>query len=363
MNEVGLQHSAVDTPILWVDLDILETNITRLAEHFKKAGINWRPHTKGMKVPEIAHMAIKAGAIGVTCAKLGEAEVMAASGIRDILVANQIVTPQKIARLVNLSRRTDVKVTVDNADNVAALGAAAVAAGIEINVLVDINTGMNRTGVDPGEPTLLLSKLVHETDGLNYLGVMTWEGHSLAEPDEESKQKAVEASMKLLGDSVALCREAGLPVSIVSGGGSGTSNITPGLGVVTEIQAGGGTFSDVTYRGWGMITEPSLFVRATVTSRPAPDRVITDAGFKTLPTWRYMAEPVNGFPPIKSMSSSAEHGVITLSEPDDTIKIGDAFDFMVGYGDATVFLHDHMYGVRNGIVEVVWPILGRGKLR
>lgn len=363
MTEVGLQHTQVDTPILWVDLDQLETNITRLAAHFKQAGINWRPHTKGMKVPEIAHMAINAGAIGVTCAKLGEAEVMAASGINNILIANQIVTPQKIARLVNLCRRSEVIVTVDNAENVAALGMAGAAAGIEIGVLVDINTGMNRAGVDPGEAAVAMSKLVEETAGLRYLGVMTWEGHSLAKPDAESKLAAIEASMNLLADSVAQIKAAGLQISIISGGGSGTSNITPGLGVITEIQAGGGIFCDVAYRSWGLITDPSLFVRATVTSRPAPDRIITDAGFKTLPSWSFKPEAKDDFPPIESVSSSAEHGVFRLTEPDETIKVGDSFDFMVGYGDATVFLHDHLYGVRDSVVEVIWPIVGRGKLR
>ena len=361
MSEVGIHKSALDTPVLWVDLDQLEQNITKLAAHFKAAGINWRPHTKGMKVPEIAHMAINAGAIGVTCAKLGEAEIMAAAGVKDILIANQIVGPIKITRLVGLCQRVDVKVAVDHADNVREIGAAAVAKGIEVGVVVDINTGMNRTGVAPGAAGLALSRLVDQTDGLRYLGLMTWEGHSLVyEPDEKRRQ--IEKSMALLTETVELCKQDGLPVSIVSGGGSGTSNITPSLGVITEIQAGGGIFCDVAYRSWGLITEPSIFVRAMVTSRPAPDRVITDAGYKTLPMWSFVPEAID-FPAIEKMAGSAEHGVIMLKEPNDTIKLGDQFDFMVGYGDATVFLHDHLYGIRNDVVEVVWPIVGRGKLR
>jgi len=363
MNEIGLPHSEIDTPFLWVDLDSLESNISKLAAHFKQANVNWRPHTKGIKTPEIAHMALNAGAIGVTCAKLGEAEVMAAAGIRNILIANQIVTPKKIARLVNLCRRADVKVAVDHAPNVKAVGEAAAAAGVEIGMLVDVNTGMNRTGVEPGAATVALSQLVHQTAGLRYLGLMTWEGHSLSAPDEASKRHGIEASMKLLADSAQLCRDAGLPVEIISGGGSGTSNITPELGIITEIQAGGGIFCDVVYRGWGLITQPSLFVRTTVTSRSAPTRIITDAGFKSLPSWRYTPEAVGNFPTVKSISSSAEHGVFTLGADDDSVKVGDAFDFIVGYGDATVFLHDFLYGIRNGVVEVVWSVVGRGKLR
>jgi len=184
---------------------------------------------------------------------------------------------------------------------------------------------------------------IHNTDGLRYLGLMSWEGHTLAEPDETIREQEIKKSMALLQGSVQLCRDAGLPVTIVSGGGSGTANVTPYLNVITEIQAGGGVFCDVTYRSWGLI------------------------GFKSLPVWRYIAEAPAGFPAVERMVGSAEHGVLTLREPDDpvngTVQMGNAFDFMVGYGDATVFLHDHLYGIRNDVVEVVWPVVGRGKLR
>ena len=191
MNELGLPIDELDTPFLWVDLDQLEANIASLAAYFRAAGVAWRPHTKGMKVPEIAQRAIAAGAIGVTCAKLGEAEVMADAGIGDILIANQIVGPAKIARLVDLRRRADVKVAVDNPDNVRALGAAASAAGVEIGVLVEVELGMGRAGVAPTEAAAL-SRLVHETPGLRYLGVMGWEGHTVGMTDPAAKRAAVE---------------------------------------------------------------------------------------------------------------------------------------------------------------------------
>ena len=135
MNEIGLKKAELDTPFLWVDLDLLESNITYLAEYFEAAGVSWRPHMKGIKVPAIAHQVIASGAIGVTCAKLGEAEIMAAAGIQDILIANQIVGPVKIARLVNLRRHADVKVAVDNETNVVELGEAARAKGVELGIL------------------------------------------------------------------------------------------------------------------------------------------------------------------------------------------------------------------------------------
>ncbi|UCH24657.1 MAG: DSD1 family PLP-dependent enzyme [Trueperaceae bacterium] len=362
MSEVGLHKTELDTPALWVELDTMEANIATLASHFRAAGVAWRPHTKGLKVPAIAHKALRAGAIGVTCAKLGEAEVMAAAGISDILIANQIVTPKKIARLVALRHHADVKVAVDNSENVTALGAAASAAGRELGVLVHIDSGMHRTGVQPGEPVLELAVTVAATPGLELLGVMSWEGHILAHGDPDEKRQAAEEAMDLVSKSVELCRAHGLACPVVSCGGSGTAEVTPHTGAITEIQAGGGIFCDSLYRSWNRLTEPSLFVRTTVSSRPAPKRVILDAGFKSMPMWFGQPQPLD-FPLWESMAFSAEHGVITLVEPDESIRVGDAHDFVIGYGDATVFLHDLLYGVRDETVEVVWPILGRGKLR
>jgi len=361
LNEVGLHKSELDTPILWVELDTLESNIAKLAKHFKDAGINWRPHTKGMKTPAIAHKTITAGAIGITCAKLGEAEVMAAAGINDILIANQIVTQKKITRLVNLCKHANVKVAVDHPDNVVALGKAAVAKGITLEVLIEIDSGMHRSGVHASQAVLELATFISKTAGLKFLGVMSWEGHTLGFKNKE-KHEAIDRSMAQISESVALCEAHGLDCKIISGGGSGTAEYTPFTGAITEIQAGGGIFSDAIYRTWNQLTEPSLFVRTSVTSRPTANRVITDAGYKTLPAWHKQPEGID-FPEIESYGPSAEHGVITLKEANHEIKITDAFDFMVGYSDATVFLHDQIYGLRNDVVEAIWPLLGRGKLR
>ncbi len=362
MSDIGLKKEQLDTPILWVELDSLEENIKSLATYFKQAGVQWRPHIKGIKVPAIAHRLIAAGAIGVTCAKLGEAEVMAQAGIRDILIANQIVSPPKINRLVHLSRTANVKVAVDNAQNVAQLGQTAVAAGVEIGVLVDVNTGMNRTGVAPGEEAVELSLQVQATAGLRYLGLMAWEGHTLGHQDTAVKEQAIHQAVGLLLQTADQCRAAGLPVTIISGGGSGTYKTTPHIKGITEIQAGGAIFSDVAYQSWGVETTPCLFIRALVTSRPAPDRIIFDTGFKAMPAWHAQPRPL-GIEGIKQFSTSAEHGVMILHEPNSQIRVGDTFDFVVGYTDSTLFLHDQLYGLRQGVVEVVWDIAGRGKLQ
>ena len=362
MDELGLSIDELDTPFLWVDLDTMEENIRSLSGYLRRAGVNWRPHTKGIKVPAIAHKLIDAGAIGVTCAKLGEAEVMSKAGIRDILIASQIVGIQKYRRLVELCRHADVKIAVDCDATIPGLCEAAMSAGVEIGVVVELDSGMNRAGIQPGEPALELSRLVYESEGLRYKGLMTWEGHTVRMEDPDLKRKEIEKSLQKLLDTVDLCRQAGLPVDIVSCGGSATYTVASGMRGITEIQAGGAIFCDVTYKKWGAETEPALFVRSTVTSRPVPERIICDAGFKAMPGWLNSPQPV-GLPHAEMKPASAEHGIIHLAKPNRSIKVGDALDFIPAYGDITVFLHDHLYGVRNGVIEVIWPIAGRGKIR
>lgn len=356
MSDIGLKKEQLDTPTLWVDLDKMENNITTLAAHFESANVDWRPHMKGVRIPGIAHKAIAAGAIGVTCATVKEAEAMAKAGITDILIANEVIGANKITRVVNLCQYTDTKVIVDDEENIAELSQAACARGVEIGILIDVDTGMTRTGLMPGDDVVKLSQLVHQTAGLKYVGMMAWEGHTLGQTDPEAKRQEIVQAVAQLTDSAERCREAGLPVSIVSGGGSGTYKITPFLDGMTEIQAGGAIFSDVAYQSWGVETTPSLFIQTIVSSRPAPNRIIVDAGFKTMPVWHAQPKPL-GFDGVKSHVGSAEHGVITLHEPNDSIKVGDILDFMVGYTDSTLFLHSKLYGIRSGIVEVVWDIL------
>ncbi len=362
MSEVGLHLNELDTPVLWVDLEQLDRNIAILVEHFAKAGVQWRPHIKGIKTPAIALKLVRAGAIGVTCAKLGEAEVMAAAGIGDILIANQVVGKQKIQRLVNLCRWADVKIAVDSTATLADLSQAAQAKGVNVGVLIEINSGMNRAGVLPGAPVLELAQEIVQMPGLRFDGLMSWEGHSLSAPSQEARRQVAADSVALLTQSADLCREAGLTVRIVSCGGSGTLDVTPFLSGITEVQAGGAVFNDVTYTKWLVPTRPAIFVHSTVTSRPAPERIIFDGGFKTMPAWLNQPRPL-GIEHVEKMATSAEHGIVTLSEPNHTIKVGDTYDFVLGYGDATVFLHDDIYAVRDGIVEAIWPVEARGRLR
>lgn len=362
MNEIGSRKEDLDTPILWVNLDRLENNIRVVGQRLKQAGVAWRPHIKGVKIPAIAHKLVDAGAIGVTCAKLGEAEVMVAGGIRDILIANQLVGTQKYTRLAHLCRQADVKIAVDSGVTLDDLGHIATETGVKIGVLVELNTGMERAGVLPGEAVLELARQVDQTAGLQFRGLMAWEGHACVEEETDWKHQEIKRAVGQLVNSAEQCRNAGLPCDIVSGGGSGTLTVTPDLAGITEIQAGGAIFNDVMYSLWGVQTDPALYVHVTVTSRPQPERLLIDAGWKTIPAWVGMPMPV-GVGDVKSVAMSAEHGNITFNQPNHEIVVGDKLDLMVAYTDVTLFLHDHLYGIRDGIVETIWPIVGRGQLR
>lgn len=361
MTNTETSVSDLDTPALWLDLDILERNIDHLKEHFGRAGVGWRPHIKGVKVSAIAQMAVRAGAIGVTSAKVSEAEVMVRGGIPSVLIANQIVTDRKIRRLAALQNEAEVMAAADDANVVSLTGRLASEAEVSIPLLVDVNTGMNRSGVRPGREVVSLAQLIDSTPGVEFRGVMAWEGHAVDIPNPDAKEAEIRRSVGELIRSADMCRQSGLPVKIVSGGGSGTYKIMPREKGVTEIQAGGAMFSDASYPLWGVETQPALFVRSTVTSRPAPDIVVFDAGFKALPAWAGAPYPL-GLEHVASVAPSAEHGVVRLSCANTDVRVGQAFDFVVGYCDSTVFLHDVLYGVRIGRVQHAWPVEGRGKL-
>jgi D-serine deaminase-like pyridoxal phosphate-dependent protein len=220
---------------------------------------------------------------------------------------------------------------------------------------------MNRAGVEPGEPVVALAKQVASCRGLRFAGLMAWEGGRLAElRDPEAKGKKITEAVGQLTASADSCRAAGLPVEVVSCGGTGTYWITAKLSGVTEVQAGGGIFCDMHYRNdYGVRHEYALSILTTVVSRPTSVRVICDAGWKTMAQQPALPAP-RDVGDVTSVKLSAEHVTLELSTPRTAPQVGDRVEFVAGYSDATVFLHDHLYGVRGGRIEVVWPILGRG---
>jgi D-serine deaminase-like pyridoxal phosphate-dependent protein len=359
---VGQPAADLETPALLLDLDVMEGNIARMARVFREAGVQWRPHTKGIKVPAIAHKLLAAGAVGVTCAKVSEAEVMAAAGIRDVLIANQVVGPQKALRLAALCREADPIATVDSSENVQELDGAAGRLRVRLRVVVEVNCGLDRCGVAPGEPVVKLAQEVANCPNLVFAGLMTWEGHTLALPLQD-RAAAVAASLRLLTDSAQACRAAGLPVDIVNCGGTGDYWIAARVPGVTEIEAGGGVFGDRYCQAKGVDHPIGLSVLATVVSRPTPTRVVTDAGRKAMSVESHGEPWPRGAAGVTGVRVSAEHGQYELAAASASPRIGEKQEWLVAYGDLTVFLHETLYGVRNGIVEAAWPILGRGKIQ
>ena len=359
---VGLRQAELDTPALCIDLPLMEANIARMAAYFADRPAALRPHTKTHKSPLLAHKQIVAGAIGVTCAKLGEAEAMALAGINDILIANQIVGRRKIARLVNLAAFTEVMVAVDDPANVAELDAAAQAKGVQLRVVLEVNIGMGRCGVEPGEPALALARQVAAAPGLRFEGVMGYEGHTVMIPDLQERRRQTEASVKLLVETKELIEAAGFPVPIVSSGGTGTYQITGDYPGVTEIQAGSYITMDTQYRDVvGMDFECALYVLAQVISTPKSGLAIIDAGLKTMT--RDFGLPVVAKPEgWHVLYLSEEHGALQRDDG-PPLKPGDRVQVWPNHGCTTINLHDHYMALRNGVVEGVWPITGRGKLR
>jgi D-serine deaminase-like pyridoxal phosphate-dependent protein len=359
---VGMPVSELDTPALLIDLDAFERNIATMATDIARLGAGWRPHSKAHKCPAVAHKQIQAGAIGITCAKVGEAEVFVAAGIRDILIANQIVGPIKTRRLAALARHADIAVVVDTAENACELSRAACEAGSRPRVLVEVDTGMHRSGVAPGERTVELAKRIASEPGLRFAGLMAWEGHTLSIKEQQTREGAIRQACETLVESAEACRAAGLPVEIVSAGGTGTYLVSAGIAGVTEIEAGGGIWGDIWYREMGANVEPALSLMAQVTSRPTPTRIITDAGRKSIdPTTRMPS--ARGLETTGPYGFSAEHGTINLANPSDSPRVADRLFFDIGYSDQCTHLHECFYGIRNGAVETVWPIAARGKLQ
>jgi D-serine deaminase-like pyridoxal phosphate-dependent protein len=363
LSPIGLQVSALDTPALLIDLEPLQENIEKMAGHFSARGIAWRPHAKAFKSPAIAHMLRRAGAIGVTVAKVSEAEVMAAGGIDDILIAHLVVGPTKTTRLAALQRQADVKVTVDHPAHVAPLGHAAREVGTTIGVLVDVDVGMKRTGVATVETAVELARLVSSTPGLRFDGLMGYEGSTLMIPDPALKRAAVDAAIGKLIQARDLVEADGWKCRIISAGGSGSYQLTADIPGITEIQAGGGIFACQYYTQACHVMghRPAVSVLATVVSRPYPDRAILDIGQKSVS--QHQASPVlRDFPNCRVIGLSAEHATIAL-EGTTNLEIGEKVHIIPGYSDFTFVLHDRVLGVRAGRVESVWDLLGRGRLQ
>jgi D-serine deaminase-like pyridoxal phosphate-dependent protein len=356
---IGLPLRELETPALCLNLETYQRNVARMVDFImRQHGLGWRPHMKGQKAPPLALEAIRAGALGVTCATLYEAEAMADVGVESILLAHEVVGARKLARLARLVRQAPgVIAATDSHAHARMLAKAAADEGVVISALIEVNVGMNRCGIAPGEPTVELAREIAASPHLRLAGLMGWEGHTVPLNESEKPGKIADA-MSALTSTVEACRAAGLEIGIVSSSGSGTfrlAALSPGL---TEVQAGGGVFSDLNYTKWGLPDhEFALTVLTRVVSRPSETRLIVDAGFKTMSVQHGTPQPIGL--DVSSVSLSAEHGTLELTTPSATPAVGDIVEFIPGYTDSTVCLHDEMCALRDGVLVAVWPIPGR----
>ncbi len=367
---IGLPFAELDTPAYCVDLAVMESNLRLMADWMKDRGKHWRPHVKCHKIAEIARLQMDAGALGVTCAKVSEAEVFGAAGINDILIAHLVVGSAKLSRLVELRRRSDVIATVDHFVQAESLSQAMSAAGLECRMIVEVNIGLERTGIRPGSDLRDLVRGIRDLPGVRLCGLMGYEGHLLRIPDPDEKRKAIQNAMAILGECRDLMEREGVHVEIVSAGGTGSFQLTADCPEVTEIQAGGGIFGDPFYQQecatQGL--ESALFVLSTVVSRPKLERAVLDAGRKTVNPEHCapqvpMTASGRSLPDAVVQSLSAEHLTLELGPQSQHLHIGDKVRIVPGYADLTTPLHDVLHGIRGDVVEVVWPIAARGKLQ
>jgi len=357
--QIGMHKTEIDTPALLIDLDLVDENISVMAGYFRGVDSGLRPHVKTHKTPILAHKQLEAGAIGITCAKLGEAEVMRAGGIEDILIANQIVGPLKTEKLANLAKHAHITVAVDNLDNIKMLSDAASHKGIKLGALIEIDIGMGRCGVEPGQEALELARNIVQSPGLHFHGLMGYEGHIIFEAHLDKKEKEARSAIGLLLDTKQLLESDGIEVSTISCGGTGTYDIVSSIPGVTEVQAGSYITMDGKYHETRHEFKCALTLLTTVISIHEGGRVIVDCGRKSLSQDFGMSKIVD-FEGVGLQSLSEEHGILELGRSDAQFKIGQKIEVLPNHGCTTINLHDNFIGIRNAKVEVVWPIAARG---
>jgi D-serine deaminase-like pyridoxal phosphate-dependent protein len=345
----------LETPFLAADLDLVERNIAAMQAYCDEHGIALRPHIKTHKLPQLARMQLDAGAVGITCQKLGEAEVMAAAGCDDILITFPLVGDAKAERLAALARRVKMSVAADSSEVAQGLSRVLAAHGVEVDFLIECDTGLGRTGVQTAEAAAELAGLVTRLDGLRFAGLMTYPSTPEAAPRLRAVREAVE--------------NAGIAVEKVSGGGTPSARRTHEHNSVTELRVGTYVYGDraCIVNGSVPLEDCALRVHATVVSRPTPERAILDAGSKTL-----TYDPVAGgtghgliveHPGAEIYTLNEEHGYVDVSGCASPPEIGARVTIVPNHACGTANMHAEIVFHRGGEVVATWPTAARDRLR
>lgn len=362
---IGTPLDEVETPCLIVDLDAFERNVDTMRRFIDASGVRHRAHAKTHKSADIAAIQVeRGGACGVCCQKVSEAEALVSGGVRDVLISNQVVAPQKVERLAALATRARVMVCVDDLSNVGNLSAAAQKYGVTLGCLVEIDVGAGRCGVAPGQAAVDLAAAIDAARGLTFEGLQAYQGKAQHVYDYAERKAMIENAVAAVADTVQLLRDSNLPCRIVAGAGTGTFAMEGASGVYNELQCGSYIFMDADYqrvkdeegRFIGEF-ENSLFIYTSIMSKTKADKAICDAGLKAQSVDSGLPV-VHGRDDVEYVKCSDEHGVI--SDPGDVLRLNDKLKLVPGHCDPTVNVYDWYVGVRNGRVEALWPVTARG---
>jgi D-serine deaminase-like pyridoxal phosphate-dependent protein len=357
----GMPLADADTPALILDLDAFERNLATMAEVAR--GLRLRPHAKSHKCPEIAKRQVAAGAVGVCCQKVSEAEALVDGGVGDVLIANEVVGRAKLARIATLAKRARLSVCVDDAENARDLDAAARAAGVRLDVLVEVDVGAQRCGVAPGAPALGLARVVSGCENLRFAGLQAYQGAAQHLRSIGERRAAIAQAIEKARATRDLIEDEGLDCEVVTGAGTGSFLFEQASGVYTELQPGSYVFMDADYgrNSWEGFPrfEQSLYVWTTVMSTPAPGRAVVDAGLKAHSVDSGMPLVV-GRPGVEYVKASDEHGVLKVAAGARAPALGAKLRLIPGHCDPTVNLYDWLVAVRGERVEALWPVAARG---
>ncbi|HEY2656079.1 MAG TPA: alanine racemase [Solirubrobacteraceae bacterium] len=357
-DQVGRSRDEVTTPALLLDLDVAKRNIAAMARRFEAMPAKLRPHIKVHKSIELARMTIDAGAVGVACATAWEAVVMARGGIEDVLVANQIIVPDKVAAVAELAREHRITLTVDDVRNVEQLSRAATTAAAAFELLIELDVGMGRCGVRGIVDLLPIAERIAGLPNVSLRGLQAYEGHCMLEPDRDKRLRDASAANELAIAGADLLVERGHPCAEISAGGTGTYFITGANRRITEVQAGSyalldGFHGNLVPGGF----EVAMTVIGTVISRQG-STVVLDCGRKAVGI-DFVTPPLVAFPESEVRYYAEEHCLVDFPGA-PPLDLGDRAEVMAGYGPTTVNLHDVFHVVEGGTVTDIWPVNPRG---
>lgn len=356
---IGRPLSELDTPALLLERAASDRNLSRMAGYFQERSARLRPHFKNHKCVTLARRQLAAGAVGMTCAKLGEAEVLVEHGVPDVLIANQVVGEAKLGRLARLAARARIGVAIDHWDQAAAISQAATAVGSVVRLLVEVDIGMGRCGVPPGAPAVELARRVTALPGVRFVGLQAFEGHLVNVLDRSERTRRACAAMQQALDTRRMLEAAGLPVDCLSGCSSATYDSTGTMAGVDEVQAGTYATMDRQYHRLVPEFEIALSVLVRVISRPGPGKAVLDVGVKGA-GGEFGVPAIRDFPDVEIPFFLAEEHTVVLNAPE--WDIGQVLHLIPSHACTTCNLYREMIVHQHGCVVDVWPIEASGRL-